>query len=180
MSESPKARIVCCIGDIHGYITKLQNLWSNLENSIDPSEFKTATIIFLGDYCDRGPQTREVIDFLVALPSRYPNQRHVFIAGNHDFAFAAFLRLLPPPPDGSEFSEGWKEFEKSEDREGWFKSDGYEKMHLQGRRWAGNIKDKDNIAKGTKYQGSIYDAGPTFESYGVPHGSPGMLFLIPH
>lgn len=53
-------------------------------------------------------------------------------------------------------------------------------MHLQGRRWAGNIKDKDNIAKGTKYQGSINDAGPTFESYGVPHGSPGMLFLIPH
>ncbi|KAJ1419514.1 Serine/threonine-specific protein phosphatase/bi [Sesbania bispinosa] len=179
MSESPKPRVVCCIGDIHGFFTKLQNLWSNLENSIDPSEFQTATIIFLGDYCDRGPHTRQVIDFLIALPSRYPHQRHVFLSGNHDLAFAAFLHLLPPPPDGSEFSEGWKEFEASEEREGWFKGDGYEKMHLQGRRWSGTIKEKFNLVKGTEYQGSIYDGGPTFESYGVPHGSADLVKAVP-
>ena len=32
-----------------------------------------------------------------------------------------------------------------------------------------------NVAKGTEYQGSIYDAAPTFESYGVPHGSSGNV-----
>ncbi|CAL5207377.1 unnamed protein product [Lathyrus oleraceus] len=179
MSEPPESRTICLIGDIHGYITKLQNLWSNLEATIDPPHFKTATIIFLGDYCDRGPQTRQVIDFLISLPSRYPNQRHVFLAGNHDFAFAAFLRLLPPPLDGSEFSEGWKEFEDCEEREGWFNEDGYEKMHLQGRRWSGSIKAKFNVAKGTEYQGSIYDAAPTFQSYGVPHGSPDLVKAVP-
>ncbi|XP_061370907.1 tyrosine-protein phosphatase RLPH2-like [Gastrolobium bilobum] len=179
MSNSPKARIVCCIGDTHGYITKLQNLWSNLETQIDPSQFQTATIIFLGDYCDRGTNTRQVIDFLIALPSRYPHQNHVFLSGNHDLAFAAFLRLLPPPPDGSEFSDGWKEYEASEEREGWFKGDGYENMHLQGRRWGGTIKVKFNTAKGTEYQGSIYDAGPTFESYGVPHGSADLVKAVP-
>jgi hypothetical protein len=52
-------------------------------------------------------------------------------------------------------------------------------MHLQGRRWSGNIKAKFNVAKGTEYQGSIYDAGPTFQSYGVSHGSAGKyLFVI--
>ncbi|CAJ1968689.1 unnamed protein product [Sphenostylis stenocarpa] len=175
MSESPnpKPRVVICVGDIHGFATKLKNLWSNLESSIHRSEFESATIIFLGDYCDRGPETRHVIDFLVALPSSYPRQKHVFLAGNHDLAFAAFLHLLPSPPDGSLFSEGWKEYAASEEREGWFNGEGFENMHLQGRRWSGKIKVKFNTAKGTDYQGSIYDAGPTFESYGVPHGSAG-------
>lgn len=172
-------RIVCCIGDIHGFITKLQNLWSNLEKEIDPSLFQSATIIFLGDYCDRGPNTREVIDFLIQLPSRYPNQKHVFLSGNHDFAFSAFLGVLPPPPGGSQFCDTWKQFEASEDREGWYKGDGYENMHLQGRRWAGFIKVKHNTAKGIDYMGSIYDAAPTFQSYGVPHGSSGMLLVLP-
>ncbi|KAK7267938.1 hypothetical protein RIF29_20619 [Crotalaria pallida] len=178
ISESPKPRIVCCIGDIHGFITKLQTLWSNLETHIDPSQFRTATIIFLGDYCDRGPHTREVIDFLIGLPSRYPDQRHVFLSGNHDFAFAAFVGVLPPP-NGMEFCDGWKEYEANEEREGWFKGEGYENMHLQGRRWGGNIKDKFNKAKGINYQGSIYDAGPTFESYGVPHGSADLVKAVP-
>lgn len=101
----------------------------------------------------------------------------MFLSGNHDLAFAAFLGLLPPPVDGSGFSDGWKEYEESEEREGWFKGDGYEKMYLQGRRWGGKITVKFNAAKGTEYQGSIYDAAPTFESYGVPHGSAGEALL---
>ena len=77
------------------------------------------------------------------------------------------------PEEG--FSGGWREYEGSEEREGWFKGEGYEGMHLQGRRWGGKIKVKVNATKGTEYQGSIYDAGPTFESYGVPHGSAGKV-----
>lgn len=172
-------RVVCCIGDIHGFHSKLLNLWLNLESDIGGRAFQTAVIIFLGDYCDRGPNTREVLDFLVSLPSKYPGQKHVFLSGNHDLAFAAFLRLLPPPPDGSDFKEGWREYEDNEEREGWFKGDGYEEMYLQGRRWAGKIKAKFNAAKGTEYQGSIYDAGPTFESYGVPHGSADLVKAVP-
>ena len=116
-----KPRVVCCIGDIHGYITKLQNLWSNLESCIDPSDFSTALIIFLGDYCDRGPDTHKVLNFLISLPSKYPKQTHVYLCGNHDFAFGAFLGLLPSPVDGSEFKETWKEYEMNEEREGGIK-----------------------------------------------------------
>jgi hypothetical protein len=50
--------------------------------------FSTATVIFLGDYNDRGPQVGGVIDWLVFLDKRYPKQKHVFLAGNHDFSFA--------------------------------------------------------------------------------------------
>ncbi|EXB37749.1 hypothetical protein L484_013787 [Morus notabilis] len=90
-SQTTKPRVVCCIGDIHGFDTKLRNLWSNLESQIGDPAFQTATVIFLGDYCDRGPNTRQVLDFLVSLPSKYPHQKHVFLSGNHDLAFAAFL-----------------------------------------------------------------------------------------
>ncbi|XXG64985.1 hypothetical protein AAC387_Pa05g2797 [Persea americana] len=177
--EDPNPRLVICIGDIHGYFSKLQNLWSHLQSSTDPLSFLSALIIFLGDYCDRGPQTRQVIDFLISLPTRYPNQTHVFLCGNHDFAFAAFVGALPPPPDGSPFSATWAEYEVNEEREGWFKGEGYEGMHVQGRRWGGFIKERFNVKKGTEYKGSIYDAGPTFESYGVPHGSADLAKAVP-
>ncbi|KAK6942637.1 Calcineurin-like phosphoesterase domain, ApaH type [Dillenia turbinata] len=179
MSLNTENKVTICIGDIHGYLTKLTSLWSNLQTLIDPVQFSHALVIFLGDYCDRGPDTKRVIDFLLSLPSRYPNQTHIYLCGNHDLAFAAFLGLLPPPPDGSPFSDTWKQYEGSEEREGWYKDDGYENMHLQGRRWAGKIKVKFNEIKKTYYQGSIYDAGPTFESYGVPHGSADLINAVP-
>ncbi|KAG7581115.1 Calcineurin-like phosphoesterase domain ApaH type [Arabidopsis suecica] len=174
-----KPRTVICVGDIHGYISKLSNLWLNLQSAIDPSEFSSALVIFLGDYCDRGPETRKVIDFLISLPEKHPDQTHVFLAGNHDFAFSGFLGLLPRPSDGSDLKDTWKEYEGSEEREGWYRGEGFEDMHLQGRRWAGKIKATFNSVKGMAYKGSIYDAGSTFESYGVPHGSSDLMKAVP-
>ncbi|XP_058107855.1 tyrosine-protein phosphatase RLPH2-like isoform X1 [Magnolia sinica] len=177
LTTSP--RLVICIGDIHGYISKLRNLWAHLQSTIPPPSFRSALIIFLGDYCDRGPDTRGVLDFLISLPDRFPAQSHVFLCGNHDLAFAAFVGALPTPPDGSPFSATWPEYEVNEEREGWFKGDGYERMHVQGRRWGGSIKASFNEKKGIEYKGSIYDAGPTFESYGVPHGSADLAKAVP-
>ena len=172
-SSSDPPRVVCCVGDVHGFLDKLLRLWANLELRVGSAAFRTALVIFLGDYCDRGPNTLGVIDFLVSLPARYPKQKHVFLCGNHDLAFAAFIGALPPPPDGSPFWNTWAEYAPNEEREGWFKGDGYQGMHLQGRRWGGEIRDRWNHKRGSEYMGSIYDAAPTFESYGVPHGSIG-------
>ena len=172
-------RLVICIGDVHGYYSKLKNLWCNLKFQTNPSQFNKALIIFLGDYCDKGPDTNKVIDFLIDLPSKYPNQKHVFLLGNHDFGFSAFLGLLPPPCDGSEFKEGWKEIGVcNEENEGWYCGEGYENMHFHGRRWAGMKLNKEGT--GTQYKGSVYNAAPTFESYQVPHGSAGMNLLFFH
>ncbi|KAF3604634.1 hypothetical protein F2Q69_00034756 [Brassica cretica] len=35
------------------------------------SQFTLALVIFLGDYCDCGPETRKVIDFLISLPEKH-------------------------------------------------------------------------------------------------------------
>ncbi|EMS64966.1 hypothetical protein TRIUR3_22327 [Triticum urartu] len=173
--EMAPSRTVICVGDVHGYISKLESLWANLQSALPADAFAAALVIFLGDYNDRGPDTRRVLDFLLALPARHPAQRHVFLCGNHDLAFAAFVGALPPPPDGSPFAATWDQYIDNEAHEGWFRGPGHEDMHVQGRRWGGVIKERWNPKKGLPYKGSIYDAQPTFESYGVAHGSPAHL-----
>jgi hypothetical protein len=126
-------RTVICVGDIHGHIHRLRELWRNLEAKVGSESFNTATVIFLGDYNDRGPNTKQVLEFLIALPHLYPEQRHVFLCGNHDFAFASFVGALPPLPQGFRYSSTWPEFEENEDREGWWSGPGQEEIHLQVR-----------------------------------------------
>ncbi|KAM3386857.1 hypothetical protein ACQJBY_010019 [Aegilops geniculata] len=176
--EMAPPRTVICVGDVHGYISKLESLWANLQSALPADAFAAALVIFLGDYNDRGPHTRRVLDFLLALPARHPAQRHVFLCGNHDLAFAAFVGALPPPPDGSPFAATWDQYIDNEAHEGWFRGPGHEDMHVQGRRWGGVIKERWNPKKGLPYKGSIYDAQPTFESYGVAHGSPAVLITL--
>ena len=63
------------MGDIHGMYEPLIELFKIL-----PVE-KKDKIIFLGDYIDRGPQSREVIEFLKTLRRNY---EVVLLRGNHE------------------------------------------------------------------------------------------------
>jgi len=68
------------IGDIHGMLGPLEAL---LEAIADAD--RDAQLCFAGDYVNRGPDSRGVIDLLLTLP----NAR--FIRGNHDDIFAQVL-----------------------------------------------------------------------------------------
>lgn len=72
------------IGDIHGNLSKLKKLISRIKSEIEPDD----TIIFLGDYIDRGPESYEVIEYLIDLSSRY---KTVFLTGNHEDMFIRFV-----------------------------------------------------------------------------------------
>ncbi len=63
------------IGDIHGCLTALQALDRELAFSEDD------TVVTLGDYVDRGPDSRGVIDFLLGLRMRC---HLVALRGNHE------------------------------------------------------------------------------------------------
>lgn len=63
------------VGDIHGDSSALRLLL----NGICFDQYKQ--IIFLGDYIDRGPNSREVIDCLIPLSK---DKRFVFLLGNHE------------------------------------------------------------------------------------------------
>lgn len=73
------------IGDIHGYFDKLLSLISIIE-----AEYKEGDeVIFLGDYIDRGPQSYEVIEFLVDYSKR---RETVFLKGNHEDMLLRYLK----------------------------------------------------------------------------------------
>ncbi|MEX2457175.1 MAG: metallophosphoesterase family protein [Balneolaceae bacterium] len=70
MSES-----IVAIGDIHGCVRSLKALWKKLE------PYKDQTHVFIGDYIDRGPDSKGVVDFLLEVK----NERDVvFLKGNHE------------------------------------------------------------------------------------------------
>ena len=66
---------IIAIGDIHGYLAALNAIL----RAIDPQP--NDTIIALGDFVDRGPDSRGVIDRVIALKREC---RLVPILGNHD------------------------------------------------------------------------------------------------
>ena len=77
------------IGDIHGCYEPMRNLYDKIveeiANGIDPAF--GGTIVFLGDYIDRGPDSKKVLDFLMGLEDfviNGHNVRHVFLYGNHE------------------------------------------------------------------------------------------------
>ena len=74
------------IGDIHGCIDQLKNLWSDIFSTLQndyPDE--KVRIVFLGDYIDRGPDSKGVIDFLIQLQDLYSHKfEFVFLKGNHE------------------------------------------------------------------------------------------------
>ncbi len=75
------------IGDVHGCWKALQGLLDAIEPQ--PND----RLIFLGDYVDRGPDSKGVIDALIALRERCHS---VFLLGNHEIMFRGALRGLDP------------------------------------------------------------------------------------
>ena len=73
------------IGDIHGCLHKLLTLLERI-----PAKWDNDKLIFLGDYIDRGQDSKGVIDCLVGLSKKYPDNLE-FLMGNHERMFLDFL-----------------------------------------------------------------------------------------
>ncbi len=69
------------VGDIHGDLGHLEVLLGRLPE-LTPAD----TLVFLGDYVDRGEASRQVVELVMALPSTTP-ARVVCLRGNHEDAW---------------------------------------------------------------------------------------------
>ena len=94
---------VYAIGDIHGRVDLLDTLIRKIisDKEGDPSG-RQMFIIFLGDYIDRGDQSRETVDYLIKLQEAAGDKMH-FLMGNHEAALLDFL-------DGKGSGENWLDF----------------------------------------------------------------------
>lgn len=86
-----KERVVCCIDDIHGYFNKLQNLKSNLQALIGPSDFQSFSwaITVTGELILQ----KVICQFVYLFAIQIPKQTHVFLYGNHELAFTATVEV---------------------------------------------------------------------------------------
>jgi serine/threonine protein phosphatase 1 len=76
------------IGDIHGRVDLLDNALHRVDVHLAASPTALGIEVFLGDYIDRGPASREVLDRLVR---RSHTNRTVFLKGNHDTYLTDFV-----------------------------------------------------------------------------------------
>lgn len=88
---------VYVMSDVHGQLSKLQTLLRNarLIDATDRWIGKSATVWFLGDFCDRGPNGVGVIDLVMRLQSEATNAGGAVHAllGNHDVLILAAHRF---------------------------------------------------------------------------------------
>lgn len=70
--------------DLHGCCSKFKTLVSKLDLKEED------TLIFLGDYVDRGAEVKDTIQTLIDLSNKY---RCIFLEGNHEVYFKDYLKF---------------------------------------------------------------------------------------
>lgn len=78
------------IGDIHGQIDMLHDAHARIARDRQSVGDEDSPIIHLGDLTDRGPASRDVLDYMVA--GHAAGQPWITLKGNHDHMFHLFLK----------------------------------------------------------------------------------------
>lgn len=75
---------IFAIGDIHGCISKLENIMDMIDIDVHND-----SLVFIGDYIDRGPASKGVVDFVLGL--RESINQVICLLGNHEQMFLDYL-----------------------------------------------------------------------------------------
>ena len=86
----PRGIRIYAIGDVHGRADLLNQAIARIDaDAVNSHPTSEIIEVFLGDYIDRGPNSRQVIDLLLTRDRR---RRAVFLAGNHELFLLEFLK----------------------------------------------------------------------------------------
>jgi serine/threonine protein phosphatase 1 len=88
LAHVPQGLRVYAVGDVHGRADLLAQLFSGIDADLEANPTPHAVHVFLGDYVDRGPDSRGVLDLLVA---RSQHHETIFLKGNHEVLFEQFM-----------------------------------------------------------------------------------------
>lgn len=78
---------IFAIGDIHGCLSETELLLNHLQNELSVGE--DDLVVFIGDYVDRGPNSKEVVEMLLSFKRSVPNT--LFLRGNHEEMLLSYL-----------------------------------------------------------------------------------------
>lgn len=96
----PNGIRIYAFGDIHGCVDLLRNMLTVIDTDLARSPIDRPIEVYLGDYIDRGPYSRQTLDLLI---ERSRSRETVFLKGNHE---AYFLEVLRNPNKVDE----WRQF----------------------------------------------------------------------
>jgi serine/threonine protein phosphatase 1 len=89
----PAGQAAYAIGDVHGRLDLLEVLLSRISKDARRHRADQArSLVFLGDYIDRGSESRGVVERLLDDPM--PGFAKIYLMGNHEEAMLAFLEGL--------------------------------------------------------------------------------------
>lgn len=84
----PAGRRIYAVGDVHGRADLLSELVARIDDDLRLRPHVHPIEVFLGDYIDRGPNSRQVIDLLIA---RQQTHDATYLKGNHEDCVLQFL-----------------------------------------------------------------------------------------
>jgi serine/threonine protein phosphatase 1 len=94
----PDGKRVYCVGDIHGRDDLLRDVAGRVEADLKSRSFDHAVTVFLGDYIDRGADSKRVLERLAT--GEWPTSI-IALVGNHEDFLLAFL-------DDAEILDFWR------------------------------------------------------------------------
>jgi serine/threonine protein phosphatase 1 len=89
--------MIWVIGDIHGMFDHLKGLITSIRYYEEPDD-PVEKLIFIGDYIDYGPSSKEVIDFIIDL-----DYDKVLLMGDHEDFAVRFYKYDENIPNHSNF-----------------------------------------------------------------------------
>lgn len=89
--QLPEGVRIYAISDIHGCADLLKQLFAVIDADLARSRPQHPIHVFLGDYIDRGPESRQTLDLLI---ERSKSHQTVFLKGNHE---AFLMEALDDP-----------------------------------------------------------------------------------
>ena len=102
IARVPENQCIYAIGDIHGRFDLLLELLQKIQLDIESlPEGTVAKFVFLGDYIDRGLNSKEVIDYF--LSGALQDFETVYLMGNHESALLRFT-------EDASFGETWASY----------------------------------------------------------------------
>lgn len=93
------------VGDIHGHSQKLRRLVAELQERAEPGD----ALVFVGDYVDRGPESRMVVEQILELRRGGWEGPVTCLKGNHEELLLDFLSRRPRYEPGIWIQNGGRE-----------------------------------------------------------------------
>ena len=147
---------IYAVGDLHGRVDLLETMLKMIDVDCCRFPILRPIVVFLGDYIDRGPASRNVLDRLIA---RSRSAETIFLKGNHEVFLSDFLQK----PNGL---EEWRRY------------GGLETLVSYGLRPSMNPSSAEMFELGHSFAKSFPDDHRKFLAALAPSFSCGDFFFV--